>query len=136
MRLVVKTVGCVLVGKMVHPCLGVFLAAQLLLARKGYQGIVGQSVAADDVADGLIVEYGTLYVLAHHHCLALASKLVRTIDIGVEMVDHYLCLGLDGLRIALHALAYLLLCLLVVVDRILLHALHHLVVALIGGVVA
>ena len=97
--------------------------------------MVRQFVFGDDVLDGLVVEDGTLDVLAHHHCLCLAVQFVGVENLGVEVIHHDFSLCLDSLRVALHGLTYLLLCFFVVIFRIFLDAFNDLVVALVGGIV-
>ena len=131
----VKLGGGIRFGESVHACLGIGFVAQLLLARESDEGVVRQLVLGDDVLDGLVVVDGTLDVLAHHHCLCLAVQFVGVENLGVEVIHHDFSLCLDGLRIALHGLTYLFLCLFVVVFRIFLDAFNDLVVTLVGGIV-
>ena len=62
--------------------------------------MVRQLVLGDNVLDGLVVEDGTLDVLAHHHCLCLAVQFVGVENLGVEVIHHDFSLCLDSLRVA------------------------------------
>ena len=97
--------------------------------------MVRQLVLGDNVLDGLVVEDGTLDILAHHHCLCLAVQFVGVENLGVEVIHHDFSLCLDSLRVALHGLTYLFLRLFVVIFRIFLDAFNNLVITLVGSIV-
>ena len=87
------------------------------------------------LAQGVVVAYGAFDVLGNDHGLRLSFEFARAHNLGVEVVEHHLGLGLDSVRFALNHLAQQFLCAGLVVFRVLVGVLHHLVETVVGGVV-
>ena len=84
---------------------------------------------------GIVISDGTLNVLRHHHCLGQSLQLMVTVYLRIEVIQHDLCLGGNGLGITLHHMAQQLLRPFIVILRILLNALGQFIIAFVRRVV-
>ena len=105
-------------GEAVQGGLGDLLAAVLVLAGKGDDGLIGALALFEIVLEGVEILDGPLDTVGDDHGPGLAADLAMADDLLMEMLDHDLGLLADGVLVGFHVAPQLLLGLLGVETRI------------------